>query len=122
MVCICNNMGFHLPNLVPGQAGRDYRPSRYLKALEELRDDFTFFSGVWHPEVDGGHAAEKSFLTTAPHPGGASFRNSISLDQFAAPFIGRETRFPSLTEVNANASEHPAFQAAVPSQQPDFEG
>ena len=32
------------------------------------------------------------------------------------------TRFPSLIEVNANASEHPAFQAAVPSQQPDFEG
>src|SRR4030095_2953561 len=38
-----------------------------------------------------------SFLTAAPHPEQrAGFRNSISLDQFAAEHIGGETRFPSL--------------------------
>lgn len=34
-------------------------------------------NGFSHPEIDGGHSAEKSFLTTATLPGGASFKNSI---------------------------------------------
>lgn len=96
MVCICNNLGLHLPHFIPEGSGYDWKPSRYLKVLEAFRDDMTVFSGVSHPEVDGGHPAQKSFLTCAPHPGGNSFRNSISLDQFAVDFIGRETRFPSL--------------------------
>lgn len=71
-------------------------------------------SGVWHPEVDGGHAAEKSFLTTAPHPGGNSFRNSVSLDQYAADYIGRETRFPSLV-LTANGEQSLSWtRAGVP--------
>src|SRR5205085_5823251 len=38
-----------------------------------------------------------SFLTAAPHPENrGGFRNSISLDQFAAEQIGGDTRFPSL--------------------------
>jgi hypothetical protein len=54
-------------------------------------------SGLSHPEVGSSHDSNYSFLTAAPHPerrGG--FRNSISLDQFAAEHIGGETRFPSL--------------------------
>lgn len=73
--------------------GRDYELSPYLKVIEDFRDDFTVFHGVSHPDVDGGHSAEKSFLTAAPHPGGSSFRNSISLDQLAAEKIGSETRY-----------------------------
>jgi hypothetical protein len=65
--------------------------------LGEHRDDFTVFSGVWHPDVDGGHPADNCFLTAAPHPGSGGFRNTISLDQFAAERIGHLTRFPSLT-------------------------
>ncbi len=34
-----------------------------------------------HPNVDGGHPADISFLTAAPHPASSSFRNTISLDQ-----------------------------------------
>jgi hypothetical protein len=103
MVCICDNLGKHMPNFVPEGAGKGYKPSRYLQPLQDLRDDFTVFSGVSHPGVDGGHAAEKSFLTTVPHPGSGSFKNSISLDQFAAEFIGKETRFPYLA-LAANGS------------------
>jgi hypothetical protein len=47
--------------------------------------------------VDGGHPADISFLTAAPHPASSSFRNSISLDQLIAERIGNLTRFPSLT-------------------------
>jgi len=114
MVCICNNMGFYPPNLIPEKADRDYEATRYLKTLASLRNDFTFLSGVSHPEVDGGHASEKCFLTTAPHPGGNSFRNTVSLDQFAAPYVGRETRFPSLV-LTANGEQSLSWtQAGVP--------
>jgi hypothetical protein len=65
--------------------------------LEQHRDDFTVFSGVWHPDVDGGHPADICFLTAAPHPGSGGFRNTISLDQFISERIGHLTRFPSMT-------------------------
>src|SRR6056297_531250 len=56
LVCICNNLGLHLPNFIPQGTGRDWQASRYLKHIEDLREQFTVFSGVSHPEVDGGHA------------------------------------------------------------------
>ena len=96
MICICNNLGLHRPFYEPAKTGRGYEATRYLKIIDEYRDDYTVFTGVSLPSVDGGHIAEKSFLTGAPHPGSGSFKNSISLDQYAADFIGTETRFPFL--------------------------
>lgn len=97
MLAICNNLGL-LPELFfPQNAGADYTPSPYLELLREHRRDFTVFSGVSHPEVDGGHPADNCFLTAAPHPGSGGFRNTISLDQYMAERIGHKTRFPSLT-------------------------
>ncbi|MEM7784486.1 MAG: DUF1552 domain-containing protein [Planctomycetota bacterium] len=97
MVFICNNLGLHMPNFVPKQEGFGYKPSPYLKVLgADLRKKMTVFSGVSHPNVDGGHAAEKSFLTAAPHPGSGSFRNSVSVDQLVAESVGSQTRIPSL--------------------------
>ena len=84
--------------------GRGYTPSNYLKILQDYRKDFTVFSGVSHPNVDGGHPSDISFLTAAPHPASSSFRNTISLDQYIAERIGNQTRFPSLTlAVNTGA-------------------
>ena len=96
MVFICNNLGLHMPNFVPEQTGFGYKPSPYLEVLGDLRNKLTVFSGISHPHVDGGHAAEKSFLTAAPHPGSGSFRNSISVDQLVAGAIGTQTRISSL--------------------------
>lgn len=97
MLGICNNLGL-LPNkFFPSDAGRNYQLSPYLKLLEKHREDFTVFSGVWHPDVDGGHPADICFLTAAPHPGSGGFRNTISLDQFIAERIGHLTRFPTMT-------------------------
>ena len=81
----------------PTDSGSDYTLSPYLQTLEKHRDDFTVFSGVWHPDVDGGHPADICFLTAAPHPGSGGFRNTISLDQFIAERVGHLTRFPSMT-------------------------
>lgn len=97
MFGICNNLGLLPEYFFPQGSGRDYTPSPYLKLLEEHRSDFTVFSGVSHPNVDGGHPSDISFLTAAPHPASSSFRNTISLDQHIAEHLGTLTRFPSLT-------------------------
>src|ERR1700733_15052265 len=97
MLGICNNLGLLPDQFFPTDAGRDYTMSPYLERLQSHRNDFTVFSGVWHPDVDGGHPADNCFLTAAPHPGSGGFRNTISLDQYAAERLGNQTRFPSLT-------------------------
>jgi hypothetical protein len=97
MFGICNNLGLLGDQFFPTGQGRDYVPSPYLKLLQEHRQDFSVFTGVSHPNVDGGHPADICFLTAAPHPGSGSFRNTISLDQHIAEQIGILTRFPSLT-------------------------
>jgi hypothetical protein len=97
MLAVCNNLGLLADQFFPTTAGRDYELSPYLKELAAHRGDFSVFSGVSHPNVDGGHPADVCFLTAAPHPGSSSFRNTISLDQTIAEQIGTQTRFPSLT-------------------------
>ncbi len=94
---ICNNLGLLPEKFFPEVGGRDYALSPYLETLKDFRNDFTVFSGVWHPDVDGGHPADICFLTAAPHPGSGGFRNTISLDQYIAERQGHLTRFPSLT-------------------------
>jgi hypothetical protein len=97
MFAICNNLGVLPAHFFPQGSGRDYALSPYLELLKEHRADFTVFSGVSHPNVDGGHPSDVSFLTAAPHPASSSFRNAVSLDQYIAEHIGVQTRFPSLT-------------------------
>jgi len=105
MFAICNNLGVLAEPFFPKDSGRGYTLSPYLELLNEHRDDFTVFSGVSHPNVDGGHPSDVSFLTAAPHPASSSFRNTISLDQFVAERIGVLTRFPSLSlAVNGSRS------------------
>ena len=104
MFGICNNLGLLPGEFFPTNGGRDYTPSPYLKILQDYREEFTVFSGVSHPNVDGGHPSDISFLTAAAHPASSSFRNTISLDQYIAERIGNQTRFPSLTlAVNTGA-------------------
>jgi hypothetical protein len=96
MVAINFELSFHPPNLILETPGRDYATPLYLQPLTDLRDDFTIISGTSHPDVEGGHAASKSWLTGAPHPGAANFKNTISIDQLAAREIGLQTRFAYL--------------------------
>jgi len=97
MIAINQDLGFIPKLFFPGTSGRDYALSPYLEKLAAHREQFTVFSGLSHLGVDGGHRADKTFLTGAPHPGRASFRNSISLDQVVANELGHETRFRSLS-------------------------
>jgi hypothetical protein len=104
MFGICNNLGLLPDQFFPKDKGAGYTLSPYLELLQDHREDFSIFSGVSHPNVDGGHPSDISFLTAAPHPASSSFRNTISLDQHIAEHIGVFTRFPSLTlAVNTNS-------------------
>jgi hypothetical protein len=97
MVCINTPLGLQPPFFFPQTAGRDYELTPYLEVIKDFRDDFTVMSGLSHPDVGASHDSNFSFLTGAAHPENrAGFRNTISLDQFAADHLLGETRFPSL--------------------------
>lgn len=101
-VAICGGLGFHEPLLFPEKPGFDYKPTPYLELIKDHRQDVTLFSGLSHPDQNGnnGHASILTWLTSAPHPGLAGFRNTISLDQLMASRIGAATRYPSLCLTN----------------------
>jgi hypothetical protein len=101
-VAINLGLGFLEDNFTPAAAGRDYEATKYLRLIDDFRSRFTVISGTSHPNVDGGHHAERTFLTAAPHPGSPSFKNSVSVDQVAAESIGLETRFASFVLTTGN--------------------
>ena len=97
MVCINTPLGVHPEYFFPEAPGRDFALSPYLEVLQEFRDDFTVIGGLSHPDIGPSHDSNASYLTAAPHPEHRSgFRNSISLDQFAAEHLQGVTRFPTL--------------------------
>jgi hypothetical protein len=81
----------------PHTTGDDYRFTRPLEPLQELRDDITILSGLSHPAMRTSiaHITADSFLTGADSS--EIYTNSISLDQRYAAAVGMQTRFPSLT-------------------------
>lgn len=95
-VGMMTNMGILPEFFFPKQAGREFESTPYLDILKGHRGRMTVLSGVSLPGVDGGHEAEKCFLTGAPGASRGSFRNSVSLDQVMAEKTGVATRFPSL--------------------------
>ena len=96
MLLISNNLGVLPQHFFPKDKGPGYTLSPYLKELATFKNDFTVCSGLSHPAVTGGHSTENCFLTAARDPTRSGFRNSISLDQFAAEALGQQTRFPTL--------------------------
>ena len=101
-------LGLVAENLNPAKSGRDYEPSRYLSSIQDLRKHFTIVSGSSHPGVTGGHRAEASLLTANPLGSSGSGRNTISLDQLMAKYLGEQTRIPSLV-LSSNGSNSPAY-------------
>ena len=95
MVAVNADLGF-MPDLFFPESGATDELSPYLRRLGRHRGRFTALSGVSHRETDGGHSASPCYLTAAPHPKRPGFRNTISLDQFAAAELGPVTRFPAL--------------------------
>lgn len=114
MICINTTLGLHTPYLFPTTTGRDYELTPYLEPIQNFRDQFTVFSGLSHPEVDGGHPAELCYLTSAPHPRADNFRNTISLDQFAIEQLVPDTRFGSLVLASSSSRGLSFTRSGVP--------
>ena len=95
MLLIVNNIGLLPRHFFPKTVGRDYEPSAYLSLLAAHRAEFSVISGLSHPGVTSGHSTDNCFLTSARGAFKAGFRNTISLDQFAAEKLGQATRFPT---------------------------
>ncbi len=117
IVSICTSFGLYGPAFFPEIAGAGYQPSEYLEVLgADLRDRFTVFSGISHPDIGGDHASEACFLTSAKGPKSSSFRNSVSLDYLAAKHLGNVTRFPfiTLSTQDSGTLTHAENGAAVP--------
>ncbi|MCH7988915.1 MAG: DUF1552 domain-containing protein [Planctomycetes bacterium] len=111
MVLICTALGLHAPALFPKTTGRDYESTEYLDLLRQHRNDFTLFSGLSHPDQGGEHATEMTWLSAARNPGQDGFRNSISIDQFAAARLGYVTRFPSVM-LSSNGSSSQSYTSS----------
>jgi len=82
----------------PHSDGENYRFSKCLTPLEELRKEVTIFSGLSHPAVRNvhGHSNADQFLTGANTGGSGDYANTISMDQVFAAQVGDQTRHDSL--------------------------
>lgn len=114
MICINTTLGLHTPNLFPTEAGQEYALTPYLEPIQDFRNDFTVFSGLSHPEVDGGHPAEMCYLTAAPHPRADNFKNTISLDQYSIERLVPDTRFGSLVLASSSSRGLSFTRSGVP--------
>ena len=116
IINICTSFGLYGPSFFPTKAGKDYEASDYLKILADLRDAFTVFSGISHPDIGGDHASEACFLTSARHPTRPGFRNSVSMDVVASQRVAGATRFPLMTLSTQDGSplSYTATGAGIP--------
>jgi hypothetical protein len=58
MLIIPNNLDFLPKPFFPTIAGRDYELTQTLAPLADVRGEFSIFSGLSHPDVNGGRSAE----------------------------------------------------------------
>ncbi|MBL9153202.1 MAG: DUF1552 domain-containing protein [Verrucomicrobiales bacterium] len=100
LLLVCLPLGIYRDSFIPKQSGAGYELTEYLTPLAEFRDRFTVVSGLEHPGVSGGHAAQPRIFTGQP----SSERNRRSLDQHVAATLGQHTRFDSLT-LSAGAND-----------------
>ena len=89
MVCIGVHLSMHPESFQPSGSGRDYEITPLLEPVAHLKDKFSLFTNIDHPQIKGGHMASYTFLTGLK-------KNAISLDQLAADHVGKQTRYASL--------------------------
>lgn len=95
----------YIPNGVNGMTwqvtkpGRGFELSPALRPLEKLRDEFTVFSGLHHPNGLGqAHVCADTWLTGAKIDAQSArqYHNTVSCDQLMAEVTSQHTRFASL--------------------------
>lgn len=98
LVCVGTYLGFYQRSFYPEQNGFDYETPELLQPIEELREDFSVFSGFDH-RAGNGHKNWSTFLT-------GQKLGQVSLDQLVARKIGRDSRFESI-QISAGKVSRP---------------
>ena len=82
----------------PRGGEKDFELTKVLDVLEPLRSEITIYSGLSHPAARNvhGHSNADQYLTAAPIGGHGPYKNTISLDQVIAEYVGESTRHASL--------------------------
>lgn len=83
-------------NWFPLKEGADYKFTKTLSPLAPHRKDISILGGLSHPNSRSvlGHIAGDTWLTGGDLVG--DYKNSISVDQYAARHLTPYTRYPSL--------------------------
>lgn len=96
-VAIGNLLGFQQKHLFPKTTGKQYEETPLLKMLAANREHTTVYRGFDHG-LRGGHFAVHTFLSGVLHHESKNRQDgNVTIDQFIADAVGKETRFPSLT-------------------------
>jgi len=110
-VAIGNLLGFQQKSFFPETAGKAYEATPLLKPLEANREHVTVYRGLDHG-LRGGHFAVHTFLSGVLHHQARDMPDgNVTIDQFIADEVGRQTRFPSLT-VGSEGGIHGGCQIA----------
>ena len=82
----------------PRGGEKDFVLTKVLDVLEPLRREITVYSGLSHPSARQvhGHCNADQYLTGANIGSNGPYKNTISLDQVYAEYIGEQTRHASL--------------------------
>lgn len=97
MVAVGNLLGFQQKQFFPTEIGRAFEETTLLKPLASNRDQVTVYRGLDHG-IRGGHFAVHTFLSGVLHHESKNrAMANVTIDQFIADEIGKQTRFPSLT-------------------------
>lgn len=96
-VAVGNLLGYQQKSFFPETTGKDYKSTTLLKPLAANRGHMTVYRGLDHG-IKGGHFAVHSFLSGVLNSEAQNRPDgNVTIDQFIADEVGRQTRFPSLT-------------------------
>ncbi|TWT86957.1 DUF1552 domain-containing protein [Neorhodopirellula pilleata] len=96
-VAIGNLLGFQTSQFFPEKTGKEFEETTLLKPLAANRDHINVYRGLDH-DIRGGHFAVHTFLSGVLHHESKNRPlGNVTIDQFIADEIGKQTRFPSLT-------------------------
>ncbi|MFG0265709.1 MAG: DUF1552 domain-containing protein [Rhodopirellula sp. JB055] len=96
-VAVGNLLGFQQKHFFPETPGREFEETTLLKPLSANRDHINVYRGLDHG-IRGGHFAVHTFLSGVLHHESKNRRDgNVTIDQYIADEIGKQTRFASLT-------------------------
>lgn len=97
--------GVHMPDWTPTEEGTSFTLPSILEPLAPFKQQIAIYSGLAVENAEakgdgpGDHARSAAAFLTGQHPvktDGKDIRAGISVDQIAAKYLGKSTKFPTL--------------------------